>query len=181
MTEQAILEEIEKYDCKHVVLTGGEPMVALGIHHLAAAIRETGRHITLESAGTIPPQDIACDLVSLSPKLSNSTPDDRFTRSWRQRHEDRRWQPNVVRSWIDAYCFQLKFVVCSEDDIDEVESMVAALGPRAEPQSVFLMPEGVTKETLRERAVWLAEICRQRGYRYGNRLQIELFGNTRGT
>ena len=181
MTESAILEEIEKYDCDYVVLTGGEPMVAPQIHHLASAIRVTGRHITIESAATIPPQEIACDLASLSPKLSNSTPDKIISRSWRQRHDDLRWQPDVVRSWIKAYRFQLKFVVCSEGDLDEVETMVGALGPRVEPQSIYLMPEGITTVALRERASWVAEICRQRGYRYGHRLQIELFGNTRGT
>src|SRR5688572_5963941 len=58
----------------HVVLTGGEPMVARGIRELAAALQERGLHITVETAGTVPPEGIACNLASLSPKLAHSAP-----------------------------------------------------------------------------------------------------------
>jgi len=179
MTVAAILEEIEKHDCRHVVLTGGEPMIASGVQTLATAIRQSGRHLTIETAGTVSPKGISCDLASISPKLANSTPDDHRSTAWKTRHEARRWQPEVVRAWIESVPFQLKFVVCDQNDLDEVESMLAPLGPVLRPEHIFLMPEGVRLETLRERAAWLVEICRQRGYRYGHRLQIELFGNTR--
>ena len=181
MSRTEILEQIEANDARHVVLTGGEPMVATGVHELAGAIRDTGRHLTIETAGTVPPAGIACDLASLSPKLANSSPGQELSETWRKRHETRRWQPNVVRAWIESHPFQLKFVICDQGDLDEVESMLAQLGPAVRPENVFLMPEGIQWETLRERAGWLVEICRQRGYRYGHRLQIELFGNTRGT
>ena len=49
-------------------------MIAPGIHELAATLRKAGYHITIETAVTIPPAGIACDLASISPKLANSTP-----------------------------------------------------------------------------------------------------------
>src|SRR2546421_2667194 len=38
---------------RHVVLTGGEPMIAKEIRELASAIKITGRHITIETAATL--------------------------------------------------------------------------------------------------------------------------------
>ena len=181
MTEAEILSKIAPHRCRHVVLTGGEPMVADGIHSLAATLKETGHHVTIETAGTVMPAGIACDLASISPKLANSSPGGKLGEAWRRRHEERRWNPEVVRAWLETVPFQLKFVVCDQADLDEVESMITKLGPIVRPEDVFLMPEGVDVETLRRRAEWLVGICLERGFRYGNRLQIELFGHTRGT
>ena len=74
MSIDRILAEVEKHPAAHVVLTGGEPMVARGIHELAASLRRLGKHITIETAGTVAPGGIACDLASISPKLAYSTP-----------------------------------------------------------------------------------------------------------
>jgi 7-carboxy-7-deazaguanine synthase len=166
---------------RHVVLTGGEPMVAKEIRELAAAIKATGRHITIETAGTVKPDGIACDLASLSPKLLNSAPDPLQHATWRKKHEATRWQPDVVRAWIDQYPYQLKFVVSRPEDVDELEHMLAALHREIPRHKVLLMPEGLTLERIRERAAWLVDLCKQRGYRYAHRLHIELFGNKRGT
>lgn len=73
MTIEEILIAVTSHPAKHVVLTGGEPMVAKGIHDLASRLRELDKHITIETAGTIAPNGIACDLASLSPKLAHST------------------------------------------------------------------------------------------------------------
>ena len=61
--------------CRHAVLTGGEPMLFAELVPLAAALRQRGLHITIETAGTLY-LPLACDLMSISPKLSNSTPPD---------------------------------------------------------------------------------------------------------
>ena len=111
MGEAEILEQIEVHGTRHVVLTGGEPMVAAGVHALARAIRDTGRHLTIETAATVPPAKIPCDLASLSPKLANSSPGQELSEAWRNRHEARRWQPDVIRAWIESYPFQMKFVI----------------------------------------------------------------------
>jgi len=176
-----ILREIESHPARHVVLTGGEPMIAKEIRELADGIKKLGHHITIETAATVAPEGIACDLASLSPKLLNSAPDSRLSATWRKKHEALRWQPAVVRAWIDAYVYQLKFVVAQPGDIDEIESMLGSLEREVPAHRVLLMPEGTTLEAIRARAGWLGELCKARGYRYAHRLQIELYGNRRGT
>ncbi|HYC71009.1 MAG TPA: 7-carboxy-7-deazaguanine synthase QueE [Opitutaceae bacterium] len=178
---EAIVAEVVRHPARHVVLTGGEPMIAKGIRELAAALRARGHHITIETAATVAPEGIACDLASLSPKLASSAPDARLDEAWRRRHEALRWQPEVVRAWVDRYPFQLKFVVGSPADVDEVERMLRELGRDIPRAKVLLMPEGVTVEGLRARAGWLGELCKAHGFRYAPRLHIELYGNKRGT
>jgi 7-carboxy-7-deazaguanine synthase len=166
---------------RHVVLTGGEPMIAKEMRTLAAEIKKTGRHITIETAATVAPEGIACDLASLSPKLLNSAPDPIEHAAWRKKHEATRWQPDVVRAWVDGYNYQFKFVVARPEDVDELEHMLAALKREIPRHKVLLMPEGTTLEKIRSRAAWLGELCKARGYRYAHRLHIELYGNKRGT
>ena len=181
LTVAEIVAEVRHHPAKHVVLTGGEPMVAKEIRELAAELRKLGLHLTIETAATVAPDGIACDLASLSPKLKNSAPDDRLPAAWRERHEALRWQSEVVRAWIDRYPFQLKFVVAAPADVAEIEPMLAELGRDIPRAKVLLMPEGTTREALRARAGWLSELCREQGYRFAPRLHIELYGNRRGT
>ena len=181
MTPAEIVTEVNKHPAKHVVLTGGEPMIAPGIHVLAEQLRAQGYHITIETAATVPPDGIACDLASLSPKLAHSAPDARLDEAWRKKHEELRWQPAVVAAWIAAGNCQLKFVVGSEGDLVEIETMVGETGCTVPPGKILLMPEGVTVESLRAKAGWLGDLCKARGYRYAPRLHIELYGNRRGT
>jgi 7-carboxy-7-deazaguanine synthase len=177
----SLVSETQAHAGHHVVLTGGEPMIAKNIHALAAALRDAGKHITIETAATVAPSGIACDLASLSPKLRNSAPDDRLPPAWRERHEATRWQPEVVRAWIDAYAYQFKFVVSAPEDIAELEALLASLDRAIPPHKILLMPEAISLERMRERATWLGELCKARGYRYAHRLHIELYGNRRGT
>jgi 7-carboxy-7-deazaguanine synthase len=181
MEVEQIVEEIGQYPSKHVVLTGGEPMIAPGIHELAFQLSERGYHITIETAATVAPGGIACDLASLSPKLAHSAPDARLDDTWRRKHAELRWQPRVVATWIGVGNYQLKFVVSSEADVTEMETMLRETDCLIPPAKILLMPEGVTVEALRARSGWLGELCKERGYRYAPRLHIELYGNRRGT
>jgi 7-carboxy-7-deazaguanine synthase len=181
MTVDQILAEVDRFPANHVVLTGGEPMVAKGIHELAGRLKENAKHITIETAATIPPDGIACDLASLSPKLSNSTPDADLSDGWRDRHEKRRLQPEIIRSWLQKYHYQLKFVVSAAGDLDEIRDLLVNLESEIEPAKVLLMPEGTELSTIRGRSALLIHICKRYGYRYCNRLHIELFGNRKGT
>src|SRR4029077_4076127 len=173
--------EVARHPAKHVVLTGGEPMIAPGIHELAFELQEKGWHITIETAATVPPKGIACDLASLSPKLAHSAPDARLDDTWRKKHEELRWQPDVVASRIATGNYQLKFVIGREADLGEIEGMIHETGCAVPPSKILLMPEGTTVEALRAKAGWLGELCKARGYRYAPRLHIELYGNRRGT
>ena len=166
---------------RHVVLTGGEPMIAPGLPELAGQLRDLGYHITIETAATVAPAGIACDLASLSPKLLNSAPDGTEHRAWRKKHEATRWRPDVVQAWLDRGGWQFKFVVSQPGDVDELEGMLASLQRDIPRHKVLLMPEGITREAISARAGWLSELCKVRGYRYAHRLHIELYGNRRGT
>lgn len=181
MSIDDIVAAVQIHPARHVVLTGGEPMIAKGIRELAAKLKQLGYHITMETAATIAPDGIACDLASLSPKLRHSAPDDRLDETWRKKHEALRWQPEVVRRWLTEYGYQLKFVVSKLDDVEEIETMLGQLAREIPRAKVLLMPEGVTVEALRARAGWLGELCKARGYRYASRLHVELYGNKRGT
>jgi 7-carboxy-7-deazaguanine synthase len=179
--EQLSIGEIAKcvaeFGASHVVVTGGEPMIAPDIVDLTRKLREAGLHITIESAGTVYAA-VACDLMSISPKLRNSTPLEREGGKWAASHERLRYQPAVLKRLITDYAYQLKFVVSDPEDLTEIESMRLELcAPAA---SVVLMPEGIDSAVLAERGRWLAEICKQRGYRYSPRLHIDLWGNRRG-
>src|SRR5476649_334099 len=177
-----IVQEVSRHGAaKHVVLTGGEPMIARDIRDLAAELKKLGYHITIETAATVAPEGIECALASLSPKLLNSAPDGTKHAVWRKKHESTRWQPAVIRSWLDAYPCQFKFVVAKPTDLEEIEGMMALLKRDIPRHKIMLMPEGITQEALRARATWLGDLCKARGYRYAPRLQIELYGNKRGT
>ncbi|NCZ95608.1 MAG: 7-carboxy-7-deazaguanine synthase QueE [Verrucomicrobia bacterium] len=180
MSVEAVLQKISDWDCRHVVLTGGEPMIAPDLPALAAGLRQAGRHITIETAATVAPSGIACDLASLSPKLSNSTPPADRDPAWSKKHEDTRLRPQVIAEWIKTYNSQLKFVVSSEKDLAEIKALLLQL-PAVPSDRVLLMPEGTVSKTLASRTPWLLEICKREGFRFCPRLQIELFGHTRGT
>lgn len=184
MSVREIMARLDQWPAaKHAVLTGGEPMIARGIRDLAAELRGRGLHITIETAGTMPPAGIACDLASVSPKLQHSTPaNGEIEPGWIARHEAQRLQPAVLRSWM-AHCpdYQLKFVVAGEDDMKEIDALLTMLEIPVPPDHVLLMPEGRTPEELKARSGWLVDVCKQTGRRFCQRLHIELFGNRRGT
>ena len=171
----SILEEVARLGARHVVVTGGEPMIARDVVALTEGLRRLGLHITIETAGTVFAPAL-CDLMSISPKLSNSTPLD--DPHWAPRHDRLRIQPDVLRRLMDAYEYQLKFVVASPGDLDEIRPLVERLA--ADPFRVFLMPEGREAGILRERALWIVEACKREGFRFSSRLHIDLYGDRRG-
>lgn len=174
-----ILAEAAKYPARHAVLTGGEPLLAPEIEALAAALRQRRMHITVETAATIF-KPLAADLVSMSPKLANSTPWRRAGGKFAAMHDQRRLNLPVIQQFIDDYDYQLKFVVDRQADLDEVGELVGQLR-HVEPAKVMLMGQGVRPRELAEKAKWLVAACQRYGFSYTPRLHIELFGNRRGT
>lgn len=174
---QAIIDTVKTYPARHVVLTGGEPMIAPGVTDLTAGFREAHLHITIETAGTVY-APVHCDLMSISPKLKNSTPFEREGGRWAAQHERLRYQPDVLGRLTREFPYQLKFVVSSPEDLTEISGIQEDLS--ADSECIILMPEGTQSGKLHERALWLAEICKQRGYRFSPRLHVDLWGDRRG-
>lgn len=174
-----ILARVEAMPCEHVVVTGGEPMLFAELMPLAEGLRAAGRHLTIETAGTLY-LPVECDLMSISPKLANSTPAPGQEPQWSGRHERTRHVPDVIRRLVAQYEYQLKFVVDSLADCQEVERYLAEF-PGIDRERVLLMPQGTDGEALRKHAAWLEPYCQAHGLHYCPRKHIEWFGLVRGT
>lgn len=180
LTVRQIIARVEELHEEHVILTGGEPMIFADSIDLTTSLRDLGRHITIETAGTryLP---VACDLMSISPKLSNSTPSVNQDPAWSRRHEARRRAAEAVRRLIAEYPYQIKFVVESPADCREVEDYLAAF-PEVDRSRVMLMPMGTEAATLAKKADWLEPYCAEHGLHYCPRRHVEWFGGVvRGT
>lgn len=179
LSVESILSRVAAFHCSHVVLTGGEPMIASGVEELARELKNRNLHLTIETAATVW-KDIVCDLASISPKLSNSTPLGRASNEWVERHEESRINLDVIRRFMAMPDYQLKFVVSAPNDLGEIDDLLHKIG-HFTPSNVLLMPEGITTADLDARSRWVAELCKQRGYRFCPRLHIQLYGHTPGT
>ena len=198
IASEDLVRQVCAWPTRFVVLTGGEPMTAAGVRELAAALRAAGRHITIETNGTRPPDGIACDLASLSPKLAHSSrcqAEPAVGRASRAAgaesnadgggapappFETKRIRPAVLAAWLRHYDCQFKFVVTAPADLREVRRVLATVGRPVPPERVLLMPEGKTRRRLHAHDDWLVAACKRTGFRYGPRLHVELFGNRRG-
>ncbi len=176
MTVQDMVDAVAVWPARYAVVTGGEPMIQAEVVELTRSLRDRGLHVTVETAGIVY-RPVVCDLMSLSPKLSNSTPRESEVRA--VRHDRQRLSIETLQRLMAEYAYQLKFVVACPADVDEIGRLLDDLG-QVSPDDVLLMPEGVETDVLQERATWLVEICKQTGYRYSPRLHIELFGYQRG-
>ncbi len=180
LTVSEIAAQVDQLQESHVIFTGGEPMIFAEAVELTMVLRHLGRHITIETAGTryLP---VACDLMSISPKLANSTPPAGQEPSWALRHDRRRHAPEVIRQLVAEYSYQFKFVVDSMADCLEVEQYLSGF-PEIDRSRVMLMPMGTEAAVLAHTEVWLEPFCIQHGLRYCPRRHVEWFGGVvRGT
>ena len=170
------VEAITKYDCKHVVITGGEPFIQVKeLSQLCQELDRRGHHITIETNATIF-APVAAHFISMSPKLQNSNPpsENRYF----QRHERGRICPDVIRQFLNRYECQVKFVVDQPADIAEIQALEAEIAIPAE--TIVLMPQGITPEELAPKQEWLVDICKDHGYRYSPRVHVDIWGDKRG-
>ena len=173
-----IAASVRGFSPTHVVVTGGEPMIFPESVELTQQLKQASPiHVTVETAGTVY-QPVACDLMSISPKLGSSTPHERDGGRWAAQHDRLRYQPDVLRRLMADYPYQLKFVVAAPDDLAEIEKIVVETD--ADRSRVILMPEGIDAKTIRERALWLVDLCKRERFRYSPRLHVDLWGNERG-
>jgi 7-carboxy-7-deazaguanine synthase len=179
MSTDEIAAQVEEWDTRHVVVTGGEPMLFAELIPLCNRLRGIGRHVTIETAGTLY-LPVEADLMSISPKFASSAPSSDMHRHWHYRHERERHRPEVIRRLVREFCYQMKFVIDTQSDLDEVHAYLAEF-PEISRDRVLLMPQGVNSEQLEERAAWLRPHCESHGFVFCPRKQIEWFGAIRGT
>jgi 7-carboxy-7-deazaguanine synthase len=176
-----LLDEVLAIDCRHVVVTGGEPLLQPEAVPLTHALRDAGRHVTIETAGTVF-RPVAADLISLSPKLANSTPTDALRPSggrYAARHDRLRDNPDTVRRLTTDYDYQLKFVVDSPADLADIDAYLARHA-HLDRDKVFLMPQARTAAELEGKTPWIEHEATTRGLRTSPRLHVEWWGDKRG-
>jgi 7-carboxy-7-deazaguanine synthase len=183
LTLDKIVDRVTALRQPHVVITGGEPLLFPETAELTERFDASGFKITIETTGTIE-QPVCAHLMSISPKLSNSTPnqkiDPSITDAIVHRHEENRKKLDVTKSYIERYNYQIKFVVDTLSDLPEIEQFLQKF-PEIEPARVLLMPQGITQEALLEREHWLRPYTESRGYVFCQRMQVFWYGNQRGT
>ena len=179
---------IENKHIKHTMITGGGPTLHRGMLVELCKIAKMYKHyITIETEGS-EAVGTKADLISLSPKLSNSTPvpgtmmpflNREVTEGDKKKHEKWRCNYEAMRMLIDLHPdYQVKPVISNEQDLNEVKELQKILDVPNE--KVYLMPEGLEPNQLNERRRWLMELCTKEGYNYTDRLHIIAYGDIRG-
>ena len=179
LSVEEILQQVEELACSHVVLTGGEPLLFAEMIPLCNGLRQRECHITIETAGTLY-LPLKCDLMSISPKMSNSTPSQSRSPKWHLRHQQTRHVPEVIERLISEAPYQIKFVIASPADCVEVERYLQEF-PAIDSERVLLMPQATDEETSTQISAWLEPYCQENGRKFCPRMQIQWFGLVRGT
>ena len=171
-----IVEATQQWPCKFVVITGGEPMITSDLPELVRQLKITDKQITIETAGIAYIPDMPCDLMSISPKLSNSAVDNAKVSA---ANKDSRLDIVVLQELIDNYDYQLKFVVDSQDDLPEIRQTIEKID-NVNLEKVMLMPQAATRDELLTKSQIVAEMCKQTGFAFSQRLQVLLWNNQKG-
>jgi len=172
-----IVQTVQQWPRKFVVITGGEPMINSDLTQLTQKLKAKGKHITIETAGIAFMPDLACNLMSISPKLSNSTPADPQLAAV---HKNSGLDIAVLAELIDNYKYQLKFVVDSQHDLQEIQQTIEQIG-NVDLEKVMLMPQAKTRDELLAKSPMVADMCKHTGFTFSPRLQALLWNNERGT
>lgn len=169
MAPQAILPQIVDHPTRRLVITGGEPTARDGLTAFARVFAEEGYHITLETSGHRFVPDLPIHLVSISPKLSNTG--DTFAAE--------RLCLAAIRQFIQSYPYQMKFVVDSPADLNEIAECLERL-EQVDPERVYLMPQAARRDEYLAKSQWISEYCLQTGFSFSPRLHVMLYDGQRG-
>lgn len=164
MSLAKIIEEIKKYSCNWVVITGGEPSINPHIALLCEEIKKMNRHITIETNGIKFVENLRCDLMSISPKLSNAyeNPAD----------SEKFLKIDQLQKLITNYNYQLKFVIDKRQDLDEVHQLLKRL-KNIDIAKVLLMPQAKALTEYLSKCPLIAELCKESNFTFCPRLQLE--------
>lgn len=167
---ELLLGRAVEFPTRHLVVTGGEPIVQEGLKEFLQTFAEAGYLITMETSGLRFVADLPLHLVSISPKLSNSSTDT---------PEAKRFNPDAVFQLMESYPYQLKFVVERPEDLNEIAACIERLGA-VDPERVYLMPQAGRRDEYLDKSVWLADYCLKTGFAFSPRLHIMLYDGQRG-
>ncbi|MEK7085437.1 MAG: 7-carboxy-7-deazaguanine synthase QueE [Patescibacteria group bacterium] len=165
MTTDEILKIIKKNPCKHIVITGGEPLLQ------QSALLELLKlmpdyYVELETNGSLEPFiNKHINQYNCSPKPAAGGPSPNPPQSVRLQ----KFPPEKT---------YYKFVIDKKSDIKEVQKFIA--DNNIDRKKIFLMPQGVDKKELEKKSKWLAEICKKENLRFSPRLHIIIWGNKKG-
>lgn len=166
-----IVNKILKYNCKNVVITGGEPLLYQDVLlKLMKNLKKRNYYIEIETNGTIKPKlDLIklADLITVSPKLSSS-----------KVRKEKRINRQALETFSKNEKVWFKFVVSNTEDLHEISEIVKTF--KIDSCKIMLMPEARSKRELIKKSLWLVEECKKRCFVYSPRLQIMLYGNRRG-
>ena len=171
-----IVETSQQWHSKFIVITGGEPMINSDLPELVHQFKTASKHITIETAGITYIPELPCDLMSISPKLSNSATDDAKSSA---AHKDSRLDIAVLQELVDNYEYQLKFVVDSQDDLPEIQQTIEKMGS-VNTEKVMLMPQAATIDEFFAKSPMVIEMCKLTGFTFCQRLQVLLWNNQKG-
>ena len=172
----------------HLVITGGEPLLGWqrSYPELLEQAMEKGLHnITFETNGT---QEIAPEFeqwvynvwhgLRLWDQLT-------FSVSAKLPCSGEKWEeaikPDIVVNYEKLGYTYLKFVVSTEDDVEDVDRAVKEYRDAGFQGPVYLMPIGGLPEDYHLNTEQVAELSMKKAYRYSPRLQVDIWRNAWGT
>ena len=184
---------IDMYDAnphiKEMMLTGGSPtMHPALVNELTHFANDREIFITIETEGShFLPTDYPINLLSISPKFSNSIPvvgaitpqgavvDERMVK----KHNSKRCNIEAIKQSIDYHSdYHIKPVIDKElSMITEVDEMIEKLGIPKE--KVWAMPAGDDRESLMESYPIVMNFVRDKGWRFTGRSHIMAFNTER--
>ena len=177
-TVKEVFDDVMAIDCKHVVVTGGEPMLQVNVVHLINALEDAGRHVTVETNGTIY-RECKASFWSVSPKLATSCP---HTSEHFEMHHSKRLNANALAD-IARRPHQLKFVLSrpsDEIDVRLIVDLIKLANRSYDESNVYLMPQGVSVAQFDSKMEWLVEMAKKNKWNITDRLHIRLWGHKRG-
>lgn len=160
--------------CKHLVITGGESMLQ---QEVICALRSEfpDYYMEVETNGSIAarPECLeAVNLFTVSYKTSNSGNPPYELKMAGGLTIAGGAAPEVAKKCV------YKFVVCREEDFEEIESVIQKYALPVD--KIFLMPEGATREEVLQKQPFVMDYCARRGYRFSPRLHVMAWGASRG-
>lgn len=150
----------------HLVITGGEPVLqATNLIPFVMYLKKEGLFIEIETNATllVPTLYDLIDQINASPKLATSGIP-----------LNRRYNPEAISYLAKSKNAWFKFVVGGFKDIGEIHQTYLETH-NISPLRVILMPEAKSRNELLKKEEEVINLCKQYGFRYSTRLQIQVW------